>query len=1081
MAFKDPYMIHNFIGSFANGVAASAWVVANVWDGGLGTPQEDQWYYDTTAKTFFIWTGAGWVALPLVDGSIQFTGIMAYDAPGKPFANPAEIVDKQYVDAAISGLSLKDCVRVSTTAHVVLANQFAGAIIDGVALVEGDRFLVRAQNPIDADENGVYITQAAPIAPVRATDCAAGVQASGAWVIATEGSGTNADKGWLCTTDGAVFGDALTFVVFPSFSGHYFGEEGVFVDWTYGVDGVTADGTPDNPYKTLAYACTRIVDPANVSEFCTPVVIHMGPGTYAGPVTLPQRLCLKICGDNVSLTGNINWPIDPRWWNTFALNAATNTPYVQIVRDHAMEGMGAASPVVGHPQACQLVSGTFAAYNSFEGTGFTVPDHVLIIDGFNRNAFNIYNQPATTAVLTDAPNSMLLYAKNSRTAGTCIIAGEINSDGAAAIKANEITVFAYNCNLKMYGTCAVGEIDHCSYEMDYRKGHTGAAYTYGRIQGTSIVGPMVNIRSSLQVLHDGSFMGYDPAALAPTHASARAIVFDRESLLQMADTTTNMLASFYGFDTVGGQTAAYGRGWYHSYEEALSNSGRLMIPNGGSQGGAYRLFEHTYMYAADWLPNSAVLSRFNRVTIELESGTYLFEANFSADQEFVDIIGIGSSGVLTGANDVYDPSVVFYLNTYRFSWDATEASMQNILMLQHALILTTKECMFVTVEAATSSFKNLVFAKTATSAGTVWAVVLDPLLVGTAVKASWEDCRTKLDGFLYGGDINPTICARCKAGDYSFGGWHEVGSPLNMDVEGTFVDCEAGSYSFAATDVGGSVRFMGVATRCYATSMAFGHTSGGAGGPAYTGECGGVASSVLTDCRIVGSGNSKSFGYSETGAGTASAQFFRCSAGFQSFGCSAAIAAHGIFSGTAEGCVVSYQCFGANPTTPTEAEFTSAAIAVDCWASYQSFGARGSFAGKAYGCRATYGSFGWAAAYTSSVIDGCQITQIKDDANQGPPGVWGALIRDSMLLVKNGDDIAPLILTGGLEGPGEETRVFSTDLFTDTHVTSIDTDALGFYDAQIAHCRMNVDIDGVHVTNVIAVPYNVVDAKYDPR
>jgi hypothetical protein len=90
------------------------------------------------------------------------------------------------------------------------------------------------------------------------------------------------------------------------------------------------------------------------------------------------------------------------------------------------------------------------------------------------------------------------------------------------------------------------------------------------------------------------------------------------------------------------------------------------------------------------------------------------------------------------------------------------------------------------------------------------------------------------------------------------------------------------------------------------------------------------------------------------------------------------------------------------------------------------------------------------------------------------------MIRNCVIRTKNGEDIAPLVLTGGTAAGNDPSRVINCDLYTNTHITSIDTEALGFYDVQLVHSRMNVDIDAVHVTNVIGVPYNVVDAAYDP-
>lgn len=59
MALTPPYGQHNFIGRFANDGAANAFVVAAGWDAG-GSPQDEQWYYDTTNAATKIWIGGAW-------------------------------------------------------------------------------------------------------------------------------------------------------------------------------------------------------------------------------------------------------------------------------------------------------------------------------------------------------------------------------------------------------------------------------------------------------------------------------------------------------------------------------------------------------------------------------------------------------------------------------------------------------------------------------------------------------------------------------------------------------------------------------------------------------------------------------------------------------------------------------------------------------------------------------------------------------------------------------------------------------------------------------------------------------------
>lgn len=97
---------------------------------------------------------------------------------------------KNYVDLARQGLSIKDPVRVATTANGTLASAFANSsTVDGVTLATGDRILLK--NQTTASENGIYIV-AASGAPTRATDAdASGELVVGTFVLVTAGT-TNA-------------------------------------------------------------------------------------------------------------------------------------------------------------------------------------------------------------------------------------------------------------------------------------------------------------------------------------------------------------------------------------------------------------------------------------------------------------------------------------------------------------------------------------------------------------------------------------------------------------------------------------------------------------------------------------------------------------------------------------------------------------------------------------------------------------------------------------------------------------------------------------------------------------------------
>jgi hypothetical protein len=73
--------------------------------------------------------------------------------PTRPTALQA--ATKQYVDNAITGLDFKQSVRAATTANITLSGT---QTIDGVALIAGDRILVKDQST--ANQNGIYVVAA---------------------------------------------------------------------------------------------------------------------------------------------------------------------------------------------------------------------------------------------------------------------------------------------------------------------------------------------------------------------------------------------------------------------------------------------------------------------------------------------------------------------------------------------------------------------------------------------------------------------------------------------------------------------------------------------------------------------------------------------------------------------------------------------------------------------------------------------------------------------------------------------------------------------------------------------------------
>jgi hypothetical protein len=139
--------------------------------------------------------------------TITAAAVTGLNAP----VNAADAANKAYVDAARSGLDVKDSVRASTTAPITLSGE---QTVDGVELVAGNRVLVK--NQTTASTNGIYVV--AEGAWQRSTDANTDAKVtSGLFTFVEEGT-VNGDSGWVLITDNPItLGD--TGLVFAQFSG----------------------------------------------------------------------------------------------------------------------------------------------------------------------------------------------------------------------------------------------------------------------------------------------------------------------------------------------------------------------------------------------------------------------------------------------------------------------------------------------------------------------------------------------------------------------------------------------------------------------------------------------------------------------------------------------------------------------------------------------------------------------------------------------------------------------------------------------------------------------------------------------
>ena len=150
--------------------------------------------------------------------------------------NAQDAATKAYVDAARSGLDVKQSVRATTTANISLTGT---PTIDDVELVVGDRVLVKNQST--ASQNGIYVVAAGSWA--RATDADSDAEVTAGLFTFVEEGTLNGDSGWvLATNSPTTLGTtALTFAQFSG-TGQITAGAGMTKDGNI-LNVVTADST----------------------------------------------------------------------------------------------------------------------------------------------------------------------------------------------------------------------------------------------------------------------------------------------------------------------------------------------------------------------------------------------------------------------------------------------------------------------------------------------------------------------------------------------------------------------------------------------------------------------------------------------------------------------------------------------------------------------------------------------------------------------------------------------------------------------------------------------------------------------
>ncbi|WP_053147585.1 phage tail protein [Pseudomonas sp. P97.38] len=196
-----------------------SWLLAEV----TIPPEVGGWY----VREAGIWTDSG-ILYAIVKYPESFKPVLATSGSGKEFyirsifeTSNAELVTlliddtvvkatrawvAGYVADELAKLDRKQSVRVATSANIVLSGAQA---IDGIAVVAGDRVLVKSQAL--AKDNGIYVV--ANSAWARAKDADANGEVTSGLIVSVEEGAMLANTIWQLITDGviALGSTALTF------------------------------------------------------------------------------------------------------------------------------------------------------------------------------------------------------------------------------------------------------------------------------------------------------------------------------------------------------------------------------------------------------------------------------------------------------------------------------------------------------------------------------------------------------------------------------------------------------------------------------------------------------------------------------------------------------------------------------------------------------------------------------------------------------------------------------------------------------------------------------------------------------
>jgi len=239
-------------------------------------------------------------ALALTGGTLTGALTLAADPTAA-----LQAATKQYVDNAITGLDFKQSVRATTTANITLSGT---QTIDGVALIAGDRVLVKDQTT--ANQNGIYVVAAGSWS--RASDAdnsPAGEVTAGMYAFIEEGT-TYASSGWvLATANPITLGS--TNLSFQQFNGLGQLTAGTGLTKTGSTLSITASGVSAGTYSSMTVDTTGRVTAGTNPGYITANQNITVSGDVTGSGTTSMALTLAASGVTAGTYNNSATAVSP--------------------------------------------------------------------------------------------------------------------------------------------------------------------------------------------------------------------------------------------------------------------------------------------------------------------------------------------------------------------------------------------------------------------------------------------------------------------------------------------------------------------------------------------------------------------------------------------------------------------------------------------------------------------------------------------------------------------------------------------------------------------------------------------------